>query len=181
MDIAIDERKLSFASEYDISAPDATYYARKAILSFNDSLTLKTTDGNVLAQIEGHFSPLRSKHDFELSDGRTYEFHCEELWKRVFICVGNQETYHLYEHKGLNYSIFKGDQQVAAFTKNRVVLGKGNHYDIRMNADGDLILVLCMVLTINTAEHDDDDSSVTIDFGNIGPEGRAFDETWEPR
>jgi uncharacterized protein YxjI len=181
MDVTVDERKLSFGSEYDIAAPDTTYFARKAVFSLTDDITLKNATGQEEAHIQGHFSPLRSRHDFSLSDGRAYNFYCEELWKSIFVCEGNQETYHLYQHKGLKYSIFKDDEQIAAFIKNRIVLGKGNHYDIQMNVDADLILVLCMVVTINTAEHDDDDSTVTIDFGNFGPEGRPFDESWVPR
>jgi len=76
----------------------------------------------------------------------------------------------LYEHKGLRYSIFDGDSQIAAFTKNRVVIGSGNEYDIQMNDDADLPLVISMVLTVNTAENDSDKATVTVDLGNIGPE-----------
>lgn len=50
-----------------------------------------------------------------------------------------------------------------------------------MSSDADLIVILCLVLTINSAEGDDNDATVTIDSGNIGPQERAFDETWEPR
>ncbi len=120
------------------------------------------------------------KHDFELSDGRTYRFHCEKFWKGVFVCRRNEECFRLYQHKGLRYSIFRDGDQIAAFTKNRLVIGKGNQYDIQMNADADLVLVLCLVLTVNTAENDDNDATFTIDFGNIGPEDRPFDESWEP-
>jgi hypothetical protein len=41
-----------------------------------------------------------------------------------------QETFRLYAHKGLNYSAFQNDVQIAAFTKNRIVVGKGNQYDV---------------------------------------------------
>jgi hypothetical protein len=103
------------------------------------------------------------------------------LWKRVFVCEGNQECFRLYEHKGLKYSIFKNDRQIAAFVKNRIVIGRGNKYEIRVDADADLILVLCLALTVNSAENDDKDASVTFDFGNIGPEDRPFDASWKPR
>jgi hypothetical protein len=81
----------------------------------------------------------------------------------------------------LKYSIFHQDRQIAAFTKNRLVVGKGNQYEIRMDADASAILVLCLVLTVNSAEYDDDDNTVTINLGNIGPEARPFDRSWEPR
>jgi hypothetical protein len=50
-----------------------------------------------------------------------------------------------------------------------------------MDADADLTIVLCLVLTVNSSENDDNKSSVTFDFGNIGPEDRPFDKSWEPR
>jgi uncharacterized protein YxjI len=180
VDISIRERRLSFASEYDIETPAGDFYARRAVFSFTDHLELKNGDGGVVATIEGKLSPLRNKHSFLLGDGRTYEFGCEKLWTQVFTCEGNGEMYRLYQHKGLSYSVFLAEKQVAAFTKNRVVLGKGNEYELRMNHDADVAVLLCMVLTINTIDHDDDDATVTIDFGSIGPEAKHFDESWQP-
>ncbi len=62
------------------------------------------------------------------------------------------------------------------------VLGGGNEYDIRVDSDANLIVILCMVLTINTRDYDEDrQNTVSINFGNLGPEARTFDEDWEPR
>jgi hypothetical protein len=183
MDITIQERRFSFTSEYDISAPLASYYAKKAFFSFNDKIVLQNTRGTIQARIQGYFSPLRHKHDFNLvQEGRVYRFWCEKIWKQVYICKGNDVTFRLYEHKWLNYSIFQNERQIAAFTKNRLVIGRGNTYTIRMDSDADLILVVCLVLTINSSEESNDNNSgITFDFGNIGPEDRTFDDSWEPR
>ena len=184
MDVSIQERIFSFRSEYDISTPNAKYYARKLLFSFNDKLQIQAEDGRVLARIQGYFSPLRSRHDFILSDGRIFRFRCERIWKRVFLCEGTGEIYRLYEHNNYRYSIFHGDNQIAAFVKNRIVFGKGNRYEIRMDSDADLMVVLCLVLTINTSENENNNSDmqnfVTIEF-SIGPQARKFDESWEPR
>jgi hypothetical protein len=100
VDISIQERKFSFTSEYDISAPGASYYAKKAYFSFNDKIQLQTAEGRALAKIQGYFSPLRCKHDFNIAqDGRVYRFWCEKIWKQVYVCEGNQETFHLYQHR----------------------------------------------------------------------------------
>jgi hypothetical protein len=82
--------------------------------------------------------------------------------------------------KGLRYSIFQGERQIAAFTKNRIVVGKGNQYEISLNDDADVIVIICIVLAINTSEDDDDNATVTIDVGSIGPEEKPFDERWQP-
>jgi hypothetical protein len=87
--------------------------------------------------------------------------------------------FRLYSHKGLNYSVFQNDVQIAAFTKNRIVVGKGNQYDLRINRDANGIVVICMVLALNTSENSDD-TTVTYDFGNVGPEAKPFDNSWEP-
>jgi uncharacterized protein YxjI len=180
VDVSIKERRISFTSEYDIATPAGEYYARKTFFSFTDNLELTTAGGSLVAKIEGEISPLRHKHDFHLADGREFHFGCEKLWTNVYACEGNGETYRLYGHRGLNYSIFKDDRQIAAFSKNRVVIGKGNEYEVRLDHDADLVLILCMVLTINSSENDDDDSTVTVDLGNF-TQDRPFDESWEPR
>ena len=95
-------------------------------------------------------------------------------------CEGNEERFRLFEHKGLNYSIFQDNRQVAAFTKNRISIGKGNSYDVRVDRNANVLVLICTVLTVNTAEQDDNTATVTFDFGNIGPEERPFDESWEP-
>ena len=126
-------------------------------------------------------SPIRNKHSFLLSDGRTYEFGCEKLWNQVYTCEGNGEIRQHYQYRGFNDSVFREERQIAAFTRIRVVWGKGNKYRLRMNRDADVVVVLSMVPTINTIEHDDDESTVTIDFGSLGPEAKHFDEKWQPR
>jgi hypothetical protein len=65
--------------------------------------------------------------------------------------------------------------------KNRVVFGKGNTNEVRMDSDADLAVVICLILTVNSAEDDDKKETVTIDLGNLGPEGRPFDRLWQPR
>jgi uncharacterized protein YxjI len=181
VDLTIKEQKVSFTSEYDITTPKDNYYARKKILSVVDQLEVQLAGGAHVARIEGQFSPLHSRHTFLFQDGRNYEFACDKLWTQVYKCEGNGETYWLYQHKGLKFSLFKDDHQIAALEKNRVVFGGGNEYLIQMDADADVLVTMCIALTINTLEYDDDDNTVTIDFGSIGPEERPYDPTWQPQ
>ena len=181
MDVTIKERSVSFASEYDISTPGGNYYARKKVLSFTDHIEVHAEGGAVIAQIEGEFSPLRGRHEFIFHDGRRYQFGCEKLWTQGYKCEGNGETYWLYQHRGLKFSLFKDDRQIAAIEKNRIVFGSGNQYQIQMDTDANALLVVCMVITINTLDDDNDHDTVTIDLGNIGPEERPYDPEWQPR
>jgi uncharacterized protein YxjI len=180
MEVTIQERTLSFRSEYEIETPGSFYSAQKAIFSFPAKIKLQSSDKRILANIKGRFSFFRERYDFALSDGRVFHFWCEKRWKRVFDCKGDKDSYRLYGHKGLKYSIFQDDRQIAAFTKNRIVIGKGNQYEISLNDDADVIVIICMVLAINTSEDDDNNATVTIDVGSIGPEERPFDDRWQP-
>ena len=180
MEITIQENRFSFRSEYEIETPSSYYYAKKAFFSFPAKLVLKSSDERVLARIRGRLSFFREKYDFTLSDGRVFRFWCEKRWKRVFECESDKERYCLYGHKGLRYSVFRDDRQIAAFTKNRIVIGKGNRYEILLDDDADVVLIACMALAICTSEDDDNDATANIDVGSIGPEEKPFDEGWQP-
>jgi len=180
MNITVQEHEFSIRSEYEISTPGCIYFAQKNFFSFRDKITLRGPRGQELARINSRFSFFRCRYDFELSEGKIYLFWREKFWKGVFVCESADETFRLYEHKGLNYSVFQNNRQIAAFNKNRIKIGKGDRYEIRMNDDANLIIVICLALTVDASENEDDAATVTFDFGNIGPEDRPCDKSWEP-
>jgi hypothetical protein len=172
----------SGGSKYEIETPSCIYsaFAQKKILSFTNEIKIFAPRERLVASIKHFFSPLYAKYDFELADGRAYSFRCEKTWKGVFVCENAKESFHLYRHKGLNFSIFQNDVQIAAFTKNKVKIGAGDCYEIRMNDDANLMVIICMTLAVDSSEFNDDSYSVTYDLGNIGLEERPFDAAWEP-
>lgn len=180
MKVAIEQRKFTLRSEYDIFAPGCGYYAQKKLFSFRDKIQLLTRDGRLLVRLSQRWSLFRSRYDFEFSNGEAYRFRCEKFWRGVFLCEGQAQSFRLYQHKGLNYSIFHDDHQIAAFSKNSLKIGKGDRYDVRMNGDANVLLVICLALAVDSSENEDNSATVTYDFGNIGPEDRPFDESWEP-
>jgi hypothetical protein len=97
------------------------------------------------------------------------------------VCENSEESFRLYQHKRLNYSIFQNDSQIAAFSKNRVKIGGTDRYEIRMNDDANFVAIICMALVIDCGELEDETAgTVTIDLGSLGPEERPFDPLWEP-
>ena len=149
MDVLIQEKSFSFGVQYTINTPTSMMHANKKILSLLTHIDLFSASGSLLATISGE-SLFRSIYSVKLTDGKSYTYHCEKLWNAVFVCEGEGETYHLYTHKGLRYSIFKDDTQIASLQKEPVVIGDGNEYDLRLNPDANLVLLTSMVLALNS-------------------------------
>jgi uncharacterized protein YxjI len=181
MDVTVQERRMSLWTEYDIEAPGRSLHAKKEMFTLFSKVDLETADGQLLAKLQGQFSVLRNRYEFDLADGRVGHFECVDRLRNVYECRCGEVVLSLYEHRGLGRSIFAGERQIAAYAKNRVSIGSGNRYDVRMDSDADLVLVLCMVLALSVAEDNTDQQTVNFDFGNIGPQGRTLDESWEPR
>lgn len=180
MDVSIQEKSFSFGVGYVIETPKATLQAQRKILSLLAHITLQSAEGLVLATITGE-SFFRIKFAIELAAGGTYDYHCEKIWKGVDICAGEGGPYRLYAHKGVRYSIFQNDTQIAAFSRNKLIIGNGRNFDLRVNSDANLPLIISMVLCLNTEDDDDQtNNTFTYDFGHLGPEDRRFDEAWRP-
>jgi uncharacterized protein YxjI len=180
MDVSIQEKSFSFGVQYSIECATASMTADKKILSLMANIELHSPTGGLLATITGD-SFLKTSYNFSLANGRNYHYRCEKMWKGVFVCEGIDESIHLYTHKGLRYSFFQNDNQIAALTKEHFAIGNGNMFHLHMNADADLVLLTCMVLALNTDYGDDHNSNTfTYDFGNMGPQDKAFDDSWQP-
>lgn len=180
MDVSIQERSFSFGVGYDIETPRGQLEAHKKILSLLPHITLQAADGSTIATIAG-WTFVRTNFTIDLAGVGIYKYHTEKLWKGVDVCEGDGGPFHLYAHKGVRYSIFQADKQIGAFSRNRFIIGKGHNYDLRVNSDVNLPLIISMVLCLNTEDDDDDSNGTfTYDFGKIGPEDRKFDESWQP-
>jgi uncharacterized protein YxjI len=70
MDVTIQERSMSLFTEYDITAPDRTWYAKKQVFSLLHKVDLTTDGGEPVAKLQGKFAVLGDKYEFDLADGR---------------------------------------------------------------------------------------------------------------
>jgi uncharacterized protein YxjI len=169
-----------FTSKYQIESPASIYTAKKRFFLRQDKIRLFSPRDRLLATIRGHFY-FRPKYKIKLADGKVYDFRCQKFWKGVFVCENGLESFRLYQHKRLNYSIFRGDTQIAAFSKNRVKLGGNERYEIQMNDDANLVVIICMALVMDCGEIEDETAgTLTIDLGSLGSEERPFDRSWKP-
>jgi uncharacterized protein YxjI len=180
MEVTIQQAVSSPPSRYEIETPACIYHATKKWLSLHGKVELFAPRDRLVATIVGKPVFFSASFNFELTDGREYQFWLEKNWRGVYLCEGGEEKFQLYRHKGLDYSIFQAEVQIAAFSKNKITIGAGDHYDLRLNDDANLVVILCMVLAIDVAESEGANSSVTYDMGNVGPEERPFDQKWVP-
>src|ERR1700677_5067385 len=129
MVLSIKERIISLRSTYDIVAPDGkAYTAEKKIFSLFPNLKIVDASGQQIVNLKGGFALFSQKYDFIFTDGRTYHYKTEQRLKPVYLAEGNNEVYRLYRHRGVKFSVFKSDSQIAAVTKNRIAIGSGNEY-----------------------------------------------------
>lgn len=152
MDISIDERSLSLRTEYDISTPGQDYFAQKKFFSLTNQIDVGTAAGEAVASLQSHPSLFHLNYDFNFANGCQYSFRCIKAWKGVYTCGGNGQSLTVYQRKGLKWSIFECERQIAAFTKNRVVFGNGNRYDVRINSDANHLLAISIVLALSVSD-----------------------------
>jgi uncharacterized protein YxjI len=181
MNVTINERVLSLFTEYDISAPGRMLYARKEVFALFHTVDVKDEAQQLIAKLQGQFSVLRNRYEFDFTDSRVCHFECVDRLRSVYECKCGENVLTLYEHRGLRRSIFQGDRQIAAYAKNRVSFGSGNQYAVQMDSDADVLLIVSMVLALSVTEDNDEQTTVNVDIGNFGPQGRVCDEAWVPR
>jgi len=181
MFLSIKERIISLRSTYDIVSPDGkTYTAEKKIFSLFPNLKILDAGGQQVLNLKGGFALFSQKYDFIFADGRTYHYKTEQRLKPVYKAEGNGETYRLYRHRGVKFSVFNGDKQIAAITKNRLTIGSGNEYQVQINSDADPLIVTALILAFNSSKEDDKKGAVSVDVGYMGMEEKHFDTSWQP-
>jgi hypothetical protein len=129
MFINVQQRNSSITPEYDIETPGCFYYAQQKLFSLKTRINLTAPRERLLAKIVGTSAFFHIHFDFDLADGRFYEFWTESNWKGIYKCENRKESYQLYRHKGFDYSIFQDSNQIAAFTRNSVKIGAGDQYN----------------------------------------------------
>jgi len=162
-----------FDAQSQVPCSEETFFVQRQRRLFTES-------GSILATITSRFYWFRAKYDFELSSGEIYHFRSTKLWKPTFTCESQAGCFVLYQHKGLHFSVFQNDRQIAAFKKKRLKLANGDRYAIRINTDANIVVVLCLALAVDVMDYDENEFAMAVDFGNIGPEAKPLNESWEP-
>jgi hypothetical protein len=183
MKIDINQHKIAIGDKYNIYVDnELSYKARtKLFRFFLSEIILSDVQDRQIATIERKFNWLKTKYIISGLDKFDWTFKTKKIWKMHYQCHVGDDTYDIYGHKGRKVSIFKNDQQIGWFDKSAVAWFEGDNYQLLANDNCNPALLTCFVLIWdNFFSNGSEDSTVTYDFGNIGPEARKFDRNWRP-
>ena len=96
-------------------------------------------------------------------------------------CYCGQDNYRIYQQKGIRYTVYKNDMQVAWLGITNETLFGVREYTITANSDVDVPLVaaFCVILdNIYQLSNPAISPGLTVDLGNIS--APPFNEDWKP-
>lgn len=183
MEIVVTQKKISIGDKYNIfTNGQPTHKASKRLLQLLAEIRLFESNGITTdVIINRRFTWLKPAYDITNKNLQVLSFRTKSFWKRHYQCQSNSDTYDIYRHRGLKYSIFKNDQQVAWWGKSIITWFEGDSYRIIANDDCDVDLIISFCLIIDNISGNHDTEVITLNIGNIGFQARKFDPQWQPR
>lgn len=182
MEIDINQKAISIGNKYDIYCnKQPLRFARSQLFQFLSQIELRDEKGQILLTINERFTILRTRYDIEYPNGVILEFRTISVWKGHYQCKFNQDVYDIYSHRGLKYSIYKNNSQIAWWNQDAVSVGKGDNFKMFANddCDVDLLISFCLI-TDDSTGNDSSGSPFAINLGSIGPQAKKFNPNWHP-
>jgi uncharacterized protein YxjI len=184
MEIDINQKKISIGDKYQIFIDGKqTHTASRELLHLLPVVNLFDNNfGTPKMRIEKRFTWFTAQYDITRWDNNVLEFRTTSFWKLVYQCKCAGDIYDIYGHIGRKYSIYKNGTQIAWLDKKAVSWFAGDNYKIIADKDCDIDLLISFCLIIDNFTSDDHDSNtMTVDFGNVGFQGKRFDKNWLPK
>ena len=151
MQISIRQRLLSISDRFDIFVDDQQMYTAKRRF-FSSTIYLKNQLGSTIISIRKRpFGINGFGYKIKVIDGLSYNLKTQSLRKGVWTLDTEEYHYHLYEHEGYAYSLYKEETQIAFCKKNEVVFWGKDQFEITADYDVDQAIVIAMFLIIDHA------------------------------
>ncbi|MGV3539239.1 MAG: hypothetical protein ACO1OQ_05480, partial [Rufibacter sp.] len=124
----------------------------------------------------------KAKYNIKFEGGTQAAFTTVSFWKNHYQCYVGGSRYEVFGHRGRKYSVYKDGRQIAWWDKAAVSWFNGDNYHLLADdrADHELLIAFCLILDHHTSNRKGD-SGITVDFGNFGPQAKAFDPAWRPK
>jgi len=182
MEIDINQKKISVGDKYKIFTDGQhTHNATKDFLQLLPEINLFDNNaGLARITINKRFSWFKAKYEITTRrDNNILPFTTKSYWKLHYQCQCGTTHYDIYGHRGLKYSIYKNDIQIAWWGKKAVTWFAGDNYKIIADKDCDIELIVSFCLIIdNFSSNDEKGDTVKYDLGNIGFQAKKFDYNW---
>ena len=184
MEIDINQKRISLRAEYKIFQDGKEQFsADKRLFTFFDEIQLFDLSHRILRyRIKQKWAWFHTSYDLTDQSNQTLKFRTLSFWKRHYQCQDGQDTYEIFGHRGRKFSIYKNDVQVAWWNKESVTWFSGDNYKIIADKDSkiELLISFCLI-TDNQSSQNKEGNAVSIDFGNFGPQAKAFNPNWTPK
>ncbi len=185
MQIDIIKKNISIGDKYSVLVNGIqSYFASKALFQLLAEISLtKEKGGEAILVINRKFTPFKATYTIQLGESEILDFKTISYWRLAYQCVCGADTYDIYGNRGLKYSIYKNDVQVAYFTEASVTTFKGDSYTLYADdeCNKELLIAFCLIVD-NYANNDNSKSTININIGNIGIFGlKKFDKDWKPK
>ena len=184
MEIDINQKKISIGAKYQIFIDgQKTYRASAKLFRLLSEINLFELDcGRPKYIIKKKLTFFKVAFDLTTWNNNVFEFRTKKIWKKSYYCQGGRDFYEIFGHRGRKFSVYKNNTQNAYWDKEAVAWFNGDNYKIIADNDSDyeLIILFCLIID-NFFSKNNNGNTVTIDFGNIGPQDRKFDPTWQPK
>ena len=183
MEIGINQKKISICAKYKIFIDgQQTYIASTKPFRLLSEINLfELACGSPKYTIKKKLTFFKIAFDLTKWDNNVFEFRTKKIWKKSYYCQVGQDFYEIFGHKGRKYSVYKNNAQIAYWDKVAVSWFNGDNYKIITDKDSDyeLIISFCLIID-NYFSKNNNGNTVTIDFGNIGPQDKKFNPVWKP-
>jgi hypothetical protein len=184
MEININQKKISIGDKYQIFINGQhTHSASTKLFSWFTEINLFEYGSNSpRCVIKKKWSFFNTSFDISGHKHSHLEFRTKSFWKNHYFCQVGQDLFEVFGHRGRKYSVYKNDKQIAWWDKQAVTWFNGDNYKLLADNDCDYELIISFCLIIDNAKSDNNEgNTLTIDFGNIGPQVKKFDPAWQPK
>jgi hypothetical protein len=185
MQIDINQHKVALGAKYSIFMEgQPTHFASQQLLQVRRRVHLFASQDNTRPRWSLQQQPTWFSLRYQLTrwDRQVLDFRTESWWKSHYRCRYGADVYDIYGHRGTTHSVYKNDRQLAWWQQARVTWFEGDTYSIQADegSDAELLIAFCLLLDV-PASAGENQNTLTLNFGSIGPQARAFDKTWQPK
>jgi uncharacterized protein YxjI len=184
MEIDIHQKKISISDKYKIFVNGQQTHTASAKLFrwLSEIHLLELGDSKPKYVIKKKWTLFKVAFNLTKWNNNVFEFRTKKIGERYYCCHVGQDLYEIFGHRGRKYSVYKNNVQIAYWDKKAITWFNGDNYKIIADKDSDyeLIISFCLIID-NFFSNNNDNNTMTVDFGNIGPQTKKFDPAWQPK